>query len=57
MAKYVVHYDLKDGSKSRGTSPKTVECESERTAIDIVKDQVTKDNPGWSFFLKKVEKK
>ena len=57
MAKYTVYYDLKNGNKSRGATPKTVECESEKTAIQIAKDQAEKDNPGFHFYLRKVVKK
>lgn len=57
MAKYIVHYDLKNGTKSKGTTPITVECDSERTAIRIAEDKAKQANPGFNFFLKKVEKK
>jgi hypothetical protein len=56
MTKYVVHYELRQGSK-HAVYTKTVECESERTAIDIAEAKGQKDKPGYDFLLKKVEKK
>ena len=57
MAKFTVHYGLRNGTKTRGTNPKTVEAESEQTAIQIVQSQVESENPGWDFILRKVERK
>ena len=56
MAKYVVHYEMRDGSKSASYS-KTVECESESSSIQIAESQGRRDKPGYDFNLKKVEKK
>ena len=54
MAKYVVHYEMRQGSKSAVYS-KTAECEDERTAIKIAEAQGRKDKPGYDFNLRKVE--
>ena len=56
MAKYVVSYEMRDGNKSASYS-KTVECEGERTAVQIAESQGRKDKPGYDFNLKKVEKR
>jgi hypothetical protein len=56
MATYVVHYDARKGS-SVGGGTKTVTCETESTAVQIAKDQVLASRPGYTFILKKVEKK
>jgi hypothetical protein len=56
MSKYVVHYEMrKDNLVSHGS--KTVECETERTAIKMVESQVKPTKPGYDFILKKVEQK
>lgn len=56
MAKYVVHYEMRKGSAS-STGTKTVECETEKTAIQIAEGQAKPQKPGYDFILKKVEKK
>lgn len=56
MAKYIVKYEMRDGTK-RSIYTKTVECESERTALDIAESQGKKDKPGYDFCVTKVEKK
>ena len=58
MAKFVVYYELRDGTKQRGgIHTITVECESERTAIESARSQAESKNPGWDFSPKKVESK
>lgn len=56
MAKYVVHFEMRKGNNTTSSS-KTVECETESTAIQIAEGQGRKDRPGYDFILKKVEKK
>lgn len=56
MAKYVVQYETRKQNSSSRYS-KTVECETEATAITIAKGQASKDKPGYDFILVKVEKK
>lgn len=56
MAKYVVHYKMRKGTA--GTfSTKTVECETEASAIRIVESQAKAQKPDYTFVLEKVEKK
>lgn len=56
MAKYVVHYEMRQGTKSTVYS-KSVECDDEHTAIQIAESHGRKDKPGYDFNLRKVEKK
>lgn len=56
MAKYVVHYEMRKGNTSSPGS-KTMECETERTAIQMAEGQAKSQKPGYDFILKKVEKK
>lgn len=56
MAKYVVHYEIRKGNSSSPRS-KTVECETERTAVQSVESQAKAQKSGYDFILKKVEKK
>lgn len=57
MAGYVVHYEMKKNSSTASCNPKTVECETEATAIQIVESQARANRPGYDFILKKIEKK
>lgn len=56
MAKYVVHYEMRQDSKS-AVYTKTTECESEYTAVQIAESQGKRDKPGYTFNLRKVDKK
>ena len=56
MSKYVVHYEMRKGVNVSAGS-KTVECETERTAIQSVESQAKSSKPGYEFIIKKVEKK
>ena len=56
MSRYVVHYEMRKGSSSSSGS-KTVECETEHTAIQSAESQARSQKPGYDFILKKVEKK
>lgn len=56
MSKYVVHYEMRKGNTSASFS-KTVECETESTAIQIAEAQGRKDRPGYDFNLKRVDKR
>lgn len=56
MAKFTVHYQLRKGSMTT-SGTKTVECESEHTAIRIAEDELKSRNPGYEFFVKKIDKK
>lgn len=56
MAKFIVHYQLRKGSMGTAGT-KTVECESERTAIRIAEDELKSRNPGYEFLVKKIDKK
>jgi len=56
MAKYTVHYEMRKGSSS-STGSKTVECETEMTAVQSAESQAKSQKPGYDFILKKVEKK
>ncbi|WP_155740005.1 hypothetical protein [Pandoraea pnomenusa] len=56
MAKYVVHYEMRDGHLSAGFTHQ-VECESEQTAIQVAEAKGQKDRPGRVFMLKRVEKR
>jgi hypothetical protein len=55
MAKYVVHYEMRKGPSSAQFSHH-VECESERTAIQIAEAKGRRDRPGYDFGLKRVER-
>lgn len=56
MAKYIVQYEMRKQSSAARYS-KTVECETEATAIAIAKGHGSKDKPGYDFILTKVEKR
>lgn len=56
MAKYVVHYEMREGHLSAGFTHQ-VECESEQTAIQIAEAKGRKERPGRDFLLKRVEKR
>ncbi len=56
MAKYVVHYEMRKGSSS-ATATKSIECETEMTAIQSAESQAKSQRPDYDFILKKVEKK
>ncbi len=56
MSRFVVHYEMRDGSKHASYS-KAVECGSEQVAIQIAEAQGKKDKPGYDFVLKKIEEK
>ncbi len=56
MAKYVVHYEMRKGGSSSSGS-KTVECETEMTAVQSAEGQAKAQKPGYDFILKKVEKR
>lgn len=56
MAKYVVHYEMRKNSSSM-VSSKTVECETEMIAVQIVESQATAQKPGYNFILRKVERR
>lgn len=56
MAKYVVHYEMRQDAKSAVYS-KTTECEDESTAIAMAESQGRRDKPGYDFNLRRVEKK
>jgi hypothetical protein len=56
MAKYVVNYEMRKGSSS-SIGSKTVECETEMTAVQIAESQAKSQKPEYDFILKKVEKK
>lgn len=56
MAKYIVSYQMKKGNSSTSGS-KTVECETEMTAIQSAESQAKSQHPGYDFILKKVEKR
>lgn len=56
MAKYIIHYQMKKGS-SGSSGTKTIECETEMTAVQSAESQLKSQYPGYDFILKKVEKR
>lgn len=54
MTTYTVHYEIRKGSAS-SSGTKTVDAETEVTAIRITEDAVGR--PNYVFKVKKVEKK
>lgn len=56
MARYLVQYSMKKGSATASGS-KMVECEEERTAVQIAEQQAKSQYPDYTFVLKKVEKR
>ena len=56
MATYTVHYEMRKGSSSVGGS-KTVNAETEATAVRIAQDQAKAHRPVYDFVLKRVDKK
>jgi len=56
MSKYVVHYEMRKGNSS-ASGTKTVECETESTAIRSAEGQLKSQYPGYEFIVKKVEKR
>lgn len=56
MAKFVVHYEMRNGMQNTRQA-KTVECENERIAIEIVKGQAQSMRPDYEFIVTKIEKK
>jgi hypothetical protein len=56
MATYVVHYKLQ-GKSSSTSGSKSVQCETERSAIEAAKGQALATHPDRSFILLRVDKK
>ncbi len=49
--RYTIRYELRQGSNSVSNT-KTVTAETERTAIEIVKDTAESERSGYTFILK-----
>lgn len=56
MATYTVHYKLQ-GKSSSTSGSKSVQCETERSAIEAAKGQALATHPDRSFILLRVDKK